>query len=283
MKYNIRLACCLILAVSLSLTGNAQEANLMQLYGIPVTGNQDTLRFGVVLPPSYGQHSYAYPVIYYMHGMNRHYAGPRAHWIANFFYQQCKEGLLPEFIMVFIDDGEGYVCDHADGDPLLETDIVTSLIPYMDQHYSTDPAQRLTMGYSLGGNGAIFMYAKHPELFRAGISLDGGIVTYEDYVQRTGGRPEIISDEEYFYEYGSPYNWVKRNREALLEKQEPSIFLSAALLKEANEAFVSVLDAEGIPSTFIELKDFNHEFGYVFSGSEEALLAFLAGILERER
>lgn len=258
---------------------SAQEPGLITPEEIQATRQHEAIRFGVMLPPSYPLSDNSYPVVYYMHGANRNYLGPRAQWIASFFNGRFKNAQLPEFIMVFIDGGEGYWMDHCDGAPLLETDIVKVLVPYMDSIYRTDPDTRLTMGYSMGGNGAAFFFTKHPELFTATASLDGGIVTYEDYLGRTGGRPEIVSDEEYFLEFGSPYGWVKRNREALQAKQDTAIFLSAALLKEANHQFLSLLEAEHIPARYIELADFNHEFGYVFSGSEEALMQFLLKIL----
>ena len=253
----------------------AQESDLIKQCVIPATDEHGALRFGVMLPPSYENDTRFYPVIYYMHGRNRYYLSPRAQWIASFFNEQLNEKQLPEFIMVFIDGGEGFWMDHADGSPMLETEIVNFLIPEMDKNYRTNPSKRLTMGYSLGGNGAIYFYSKHPELFAAGISLDGGIVTYEDYLSRMGDRTEIITDADYFYENGSPYGWVKRNRESLIEKQDTSIFLSAALLKEANKEFLSILDEQGIPARYIEV-DCDHEFGCVFSKSQKELLLFIA-------
>lgn len=264
----------LILGCAFFHPGIAQEAAPLKLGAIPTTGVHDTLHFGILLPPSYENSSHAYPVIYYMHGMNRYYAGPRAERIAAFFEKQMEDGQLPGFIMVFIDGGEGYWMDHCDGEPLLETAIMKYLVPYVDATYHTDASKRFTMGYSMGGNGAAFFYTKHPERFSAAISLDGGIVTYEDYLQRTGGRPEIISDQEYFLEYGSPYGWINRNRVLLLEKQDTSIFLSAALLKQANKAFLSALEAEGIPAKYIEV-NCTHEFGCVFAESQDELIAFL--------
>jgi hypothetical protein len=257
----------------------AQEPELINPYVIPTTEDHDSLRFAVVIPPSYENSSRSYPVIYYMHGMNRYYAGPRAQWIASFFNKQFEEQLLPEFIMVFIDGGEGYWMDHVDGEPLLETAIMKFLIPHMDANYRTDPSKRLTMGYSLGGNGSVFFYARHPDMFTAAISLDGGIITYEDWLSRTGGRTDIISNADYFYEYGSPYEWVKRNRESLLEKPDTSIFLSAAFLKEANKGFLSILEEQGIPAKYIEV-NCTHEFGCVFSKSQEELLRFMASRLD---
>ena len=253
----------------------AQESDILEECTIPATDEHGAINFGILVPPSYESDSRSYPVIYYLHGGNRYYLGPRAQWIASFFDKQFKEAQLSEFIMVFIDGGEGYWMDHYDGAPLLETEIVNYLIPEMDKNYRTNPLKRLTMGYSLGGNGAMYFYTKHPELFAAAISLDGGIIRYEDYLSRTGGRPDIISDSDYFYEYGSPYEWVKRNHKALIEKPDTSILLTAGFLIDANKEFLSVLEDSQIPAKFVEF-GYDHEFGYVFSESQEELLKFMA-------
>jgi len=275
MKHFATLVFCLLSAMMHMNFICAQEANLLEQCVIPETDEHGTINFAILVPPSYENSPGSYPVIYYMHGANRYYAGPRAEWIATFFNKKFTEGQLPECILVFSDGGEGFWCDHYDGDPMLETEIVNYLIPHVDQKFRIVPSKRLIMGYSMGGNGAAFFYTKHPELFVAAISLDGGIVTYEDYLYRTGGRPEIISDEDYFFEYGSPYGWVKRNRKALIEKPDTSILLTAGFLVDPNKEFLSLLEAEEIPAKFVEF-GYDHEFGYVFSESQEELLKFLA-------
>lgn len=275
MKYYTKTICCLALGFAFMNSTGAQDSDLLKQCIIPATDDHDTIKFGMLVPPSYDNNPGAYPVIYYLHGMNRYYLGPRAQWIASFFQKQFSEGQLPECVMVFIDGGEGWWCNHYDGDPMLETEIVNYLIPHVDQTHRTDPSRRMIMGYSMGGNGAIFFYAKHPELFVAAASLDGGIVTYEDYLNRTGGRPDIISDKDYFLAYGSPYGWVKRNREALMAKADTSILLTAGFLADANKEFLSLLKEEEIPAKYLEF-GYDHEFGYVFSESQDELIKFIA-------
>lgn len=260
----------------------AQESDILEECTIPATDKHGVIKFGILVPPSYESSTGDYPVIYYLHGGNQYYLAPRAQWIASFFNSQYTEGQLPECIMVFIDGGEGFWMDHYDGDPMLETEIVNYLIPHMDQNYRTIPSMRLIMGYSMGGNGAVFFYTKHPDLFAAAISLDGGIVTYDDYLYRTGGKPQIISDEDYFFEYGSPYGWVKRNLKAIIEKPDTSILLTAGFLIDANKEFLSILEEHEVPAKFVEF-GYGHEFGYVFSESQEELLKFISKTLDQTK
>ena len=280
MKYCYILMSFLVLGLVCSGPICAQESDLIKQSVIPATDEHGAIRFGVMVPPSYENNSRSYPVIYYMHGMNRYYLSPRAQWIASFFNKQFKEGQLPEFIMVFIDGGEGFWCDHTDGNPMLETEIVNYLIPEMDKNYRTNPSKRLTMGWSAGGVGAVTFYTKHPELVAAAISLDGALMTWEEFVYFQGEKPEIFGNAEYYYEYGAPHNWVDRNRESLIDKPDTSIFISAAYLKESNLNFLSILEAEGIPAKYMEV-NCDHEFGCVFSESQKELLLFIAKSLNQ--
>jgi S-formylglutathione hydrolase FrmB len=252
----------------------AQESGPVKRSVIPATDEHGEINFGIMLPPSFEKETGDYPLIFHLHGMNNYYAGQRAQWFASYFKKQMTEGRLPGFIMVFVDGEDGFWCDHHDGDPMLETELVKYLIPYLDRNYPTIPSMRLIMGFSAGGNGAVTFYTKHPELFTGVISLDGGIVTYEDFLFRIGERPDVISDSSYFYEYCSPYQWVKRNRDALLEKADTAILLTAGFIIDANKEFLSVLEDQEIPAKFVEF-GYDHEFRYVLSQSEDELIAFI--------
>lgn len=274
MKYFTFYFICLFHGLTITNTTLAQEADLVKQCVIPKTNEHGPINFGILVPPSIENGTESFPVIYYLHGMNRYYAGPRAQWIASFFLEQMAEGQLPDCIMVFIDGENGFWCNHHDGDPLIETELVEYLVPYLDKNYPTNPLKRLIMGYSAGGGGAVSFYAKHPDLFAAVISLDGGIITYEDFLYRVGERPDIIGDASYYYEYCSPYEWVKRNHNALIEKPDTSILLTAGFILDANKEFLSVLEDLEIPAKFIEI-GYDHEFGYVFSQSQDELLGFI--------
>jgi enterochelin esterase-like enzyme len=281
MKY-FNLIIYFVLGLLSSQMTRAQESEPIQLGVIPANDEQDLIHFGILLPPSYEKVEGSYPVIYYLHGMNQYYASPRAQWMASFFMDQFKEGDLPEFIMVFVDGGEGFWCDHFDGNPLVETELMNYLIPYVDKEYSTDTSRRLIMGWSAGGAGALTFYTKHPEEFTAVISLDGILLTWEDFQHRIGERPQIISDSAYFYTFGSPYEWVKTNASALLEKKDTSLFLAGALLTKDYQQFLSMLGDLGIPATYTEV-GCGHEFRCVFAACQERLLPFITHSLSSTR
>ncbi len=53
-----------------------------------------------------------------------------------------------------------------------ETDVL-NLLDYVIDHYPADRRQVLVVGYSMGGNGAWFLAAQHPQLFSAAVVLSG--------------------------------------------------------------------------------------------------------------
>jgi enterochelin esterase-like enzyme len=259
----------------------AQQNDLIHPCVIPETQEHGPIGFGVMLPPSYENHALNFPVIYYLHGLNQNYLSERAKWIASFFHTQMTGGKLPECILVFPDGVDGFWCDHRDGNPLLETEAVNYLIPFLDSNYNTDHSKRLLMGFSAGGVGAVLFYVKHPGIFSAAVSLDGALMNWEDFLSFQGEKPDIFGSADYYYEYGSPNLWVERNRRLLIEKSDTSIFLSAAFLRKANKEFLSILEEQGIPARYVEV-DCGHEFGCIFSKSQQELMRFLTNILDQD-
>lgn len=55
----------------------------------------------------------------------------------------------------------------------MESFITRKLIPTVDSLYHISPASRTIAGYSMGGHGALYLTARHPELFSAAVSLSG--------------------------------------------------------------------------------------------------------------
>ena len=56
-----------------------------------------------------------------------------------------------------------------------ESYLVEDVVPYVDSLYRTraDPSHRGIAGFSMGGYGAVFLAARHPDLFSAAVSHSG--------------------------------------------------------------------------------------------------------------
>jgi len=278
MKLAIGLVFCLVFELFFQTALFAQDQNLIKRSLIAETNEHPEIQFGVMLPPSYDSDK-TYPVIYYLHGLNWTYADWKADNLAEFITSHSSNGDIPECILVFPDGKEGFWCDHYDGEPLLEKEIIEYLIPFIDLNYAVDETQRIIMGWSAGGFGAMYFFSKHPELFKAVISLDGPMTSWEEFVAFQGERPEIVNDSDYYYEYASPNRWIVRNSEIIKQKQDTVIFLTAGFLAEYHRNLLSILEEQEI---FFKYKELNcpHQFGCVFSESSNDLLLFLLKTLE---
>ena len=279
MKFPNLLNACTIIGVLISNSLLSQDQSLIKDCIIPASDDHDDIRFGLMIPQSYNDGNRNFPVVYYLHGLNTPYADWKAEKVAEFFSSRSKDELIPECIVVFPDGREGFWCNHYDGDPLIENEIIQILIPYIDKNYTTNKEKRLIIGWSAGGVGAMFLFSKHPTLFKAAFSLDGTNLSWDDFVNFQGTKPEIVNNSDYYYEHCSPNEWMARNSNLILEKQDTALFVTAAFLAPYHEDFFSVLNKEDIPFYYKELTC-GHEFDCVFNGISDDLLFYLSGALK---
>jgi enterochelin esterase-like enzyme len=257
----------------------AQDHSVIKQCFIPETIEHDRIEYGVLLPPSYKNTGQSYPVIYHLHGLNGHFSDWKSQSVAEFYTELFSNGTLPECILVFPDGEEGFWCNHYDGDPLLDKELVEYLIPHVDSLYLVDTDNRLIMGWSAGGAGALTIFSKYPKLFKASISLDGSIMSWEEFQNFQGNKPDIVNNSDYYYQNASPYEWVVTNTSIITEKQDTAFFIAAAFLAKYHQNFLSILKEQQIPYIYTEV-DCNHEFACVFSEIGDDLTSFLKMILE---
>ena len=279
MKHSIGFISILAFVLFRSSTILAQDHSVIKRCSIPETIEHDRIEYGVMLPPSYKNNGQSYPVIYHLHGLTGHYSDWKSQSVAEFYTGLFSNGTIPECILVFPDGEEGFWFNHYDGDPLLDKEIVEYLIPHVDSHYSVDIDKRLIMGWSAGGAGAVTIFSKHPKLFKASISLDGSIMSWEEFQYFQGDKPHIVNNSDYYYQNASPYEWVVTNTSIIAEKQDTAFFLAAAFLAQHHQNLLSILKEQQIPFIYKEL-DCKHEFGCVFSEISDDLISFLKMILE---
>ena len=258
----------------------AQDVDSIQYHRIAGGSVNDSIFFCVSLPESYSHSSGAYPVVYYLHGMDDYYGGILAQWMADFLNEQARNNKIPEVIAVFPDGKEGFWGNHYGGDPALEIELIDELIPHINQNFSTDKHNRIIMGFSAGGFGALYFYMKYPELFNGVVSLDGSVLTWEEalYFESERINKMTNSDSVYYYEHATPYPWVARNRKSLIRKPAPSIFIAASLFIPYHQRFLSLLENQNVAVNYIEL-DCNHDFSCVMSGVSQELIDFISQIL----
>ena len=149
-----------------------------------VIGN--TVTYDILLPEGYNENKdKRYPVVYCFHG----YGDDNTSW--NGQYMKCEakiksleEAGLEPMIYVFPCGWKTYWCDRYDGTLPYMTMMATEFVPMIDATYRTiaDRDHRATIGYSMGGFGAMVTAMKYPDLFSMAAPLSMSFRTDEQYM-----------------------------------------------------------------------------------------------------
>jgi S-formylglutathione hydrolase FrmB len=146
---------------------------------IPVSGDLivPENRVRVLLPDDYASTTERYPVLYLLHGAGDTYTT----WTQNTDVDAFTASL--DLIVVMPDSGRnanaGWYADWVDDSRDWESFHIDVMIPFIDSAYRTIPEQRAVAGLSMGGYGAMYYAAAHPEMFDAAASFSGAVdITY---------------------------------------------------------------------------------------------------------
>lgn len=166
----------LLLASLLSLPIFSQAAKVDTL-DIPSAVMQKNLRAGVVLPTSYAKGKAMYPVVYLLHGGS----GRFSDWLIKTPDKMLVQGLADQYnVIIVTPEGEelsGYIDSPVQKDNQFETYITKEVIEKIDNTYRTirDRKGRVITGLSMGGHGALYLSARHPDLYCAAGSMSGAL------------------------------------------------------------------------------------------------------------
>jgi len=124
----------------------------------------------IYLPEGYEQSGKAYPTVYLLHQFNSDHTSYRIDKVDQLLDEGVREGLFDEMIVVVpCSSGESWWA----GD--WERMITEELIPHIDENYRTvrDARYRLTAGCSMGGQGAMAVALRNPDVFSGAVSFYG--------------------------------------------------------------------------------------------------------------
>ncbi len=189
----------MVLATTCACNGN-REHNLPDIDPVPferyssnLTFNSKLLdmviKYDILLPEGYDKDTdKSYPVVYAFHG----YGDDNTSWNGQYMKGEAKiksleaEGLEP-MIYVFPMGYTSYWCDRYDGTFPYMTMLAQEFIPMIDKTYRTkaDRGHRATIGYSMGGFGAMVFAMKHPELVSMSAPLSMSFRTDEQYMKES--------------------------------------------------------------------------------------------------
>ena len=131
----------------------------------------------VVLPNSYTKSKMKYPVMYLLHGAYGHFDS----WLSKTPNKNLIHQLADQYNMIIVmPEGETfsfYLDSPVSKGSQFETHITKDVISKIDNTYRTinDRKGRVITGLSMGGHGALYLSAKHPELFCAAGSMSGAV------------------------------------------------------------------------------------------------------------
>ncbi|KAF0203640.1 MAG: Enterochelin [Bacteroidetes bacterium] len=183
--------------------------------------NQE-VRFSVYLPVNYFESDVDYPVIYLLHGLG----DDETSWleygrIGQYADLSVNSGESVPMIFVMPQGFRTYYVNDYKGSFLYQDMFVKELVPYIDSLFRTIPEKqsRATLGYSMGGFGAIMLHLKHPDVFGTSIPLSMSVRTDEQYMTeeasgwdeqwgRIFGAPGLTGADRIteYYKNNSPYH-----------------------------------------------------------------------------
>ena len=136
-----------------------------------------TYKAAIVLPNSYAKSKTAYPVLYLLHGAYGHFND----WLSKTPNKEAVKNLADQYdIIIVMPEGETfsfYIDSPVNSGSQFETFITKEVIGAVDKTYRTiaDKRARAITGLSMGGHGALYLSAKHPDLFCAAGSMSGAV------------------------------------------------------------------------------------------------------------
>jgi putative tributyrin esterase len=171
--YKIRYTLFFLFTLSL-LTAQAKVDTLV----IQSPSMQKTLKAGVVTPDSYKKKKNGpYPVLYLLHG----YSDNFSNWLKVPPQQDLLQTMADKYQLIIVtpDGGYGswYFDSPIDRTSQYETFITQELRQEIENRYRTITSRegRFVSGLSMGGHGALYLSARHPELYLAASSMSGTV------------------------------------------------------------------------------------------------------------
>jgi enterochelin esterase-like enzyme len=155
--------------------GNSMESKVL---------NQ-TVKYSIILPKDYYTSKKEYSVVYLLHGLNgKDYSWLEYGRLSQHIEDAVKNGKIKPMIYVMPEGYRTYYVNDYYGEFLYQDMFIKELIPFIDEEYRTirNSKNRATMGFSMGGFGALILPLKHPDIFSVSVPLSISIRTDDQYM-----------------------------------------------------------------------------------------------------
>ncbi|WP_230470625.1 alpha/beta hydrolase [Flavobacterium cheongpyeongense] len=164
----------LFIVVLFSGTAYAAKVDTLQIASTAMT---KTYKAAIVLPDSYSKTKMTFPVLYLLHGAYGHFDD----WLKKTPDSELVKKLADQYnLIIVMPEGETfsfYLDSPVNTGSQFETFITKEVIQKVDKTYRTivNKSGRVITGLSMGGHGALYLSAKHPDLFCAAGSMSGAV------------------------------------------------------------------------------------------------------------
>lgn len=242
-------------------------ANVQHLTFKSASMNVD-VGYCIYLPPDYAAETQKrYPVIYYLHGRG----GTESSDLFNvdILDKAIRAAQVPPIIYVHSMGGRnsGYV-DSVDGKISGESAIIKELIPHIDATYRTIASRsgRAIQGFSKGGQGALLLAFKYPDMFSSVIGYGAGLANGVELKKELPAVfKEMHNDSIEQFDDTSAWAFVRKNA----DKIRTTLPIQLALGTKdqhltRNRHMHAVLDELKIPHDYEELEGVGHDTRKVY-------------------
>lgn len=153
------------------------EAARIDSLDIPSTAMGKTFKSAVVLPASYAKNKSVYPVLYLLHGGFGHYRD----WLEKTPDKHLLHRLADSYdLIIVLPEGEifsYYIDSPIDKKSQFESYIIKDVVATIDKTYRTNRSNKARgiSGLSMGGYGALYLSARHPDVFGTAGSMSGAL------------------------------------------------------------------------------------------------------------
>lgn len=271
-----------LITVFIAVSGFAQTGKVMEslkfnskLVGYPV-------EYTIYLPADYETSNRSYPVLYLLHG----YSDDETGWIqfgeANMIADKgVANDDYPPCIIVMPDGKVSWYVNSFDGKDPWEDMFIKEFIPFIEKEYRIRPQKefRAIGGLSMGGNGALLLSMRNPNLFSSCVAMSAGTFTDE----------EILANDTYDRYFGNIYG--PKTQDAVSEhwKANSPLYLLESVDKEKLKSIRFYIDCgdddflyKGNSALHVKMRDLEiphefrvrqggHEWGYWRTGLYDGL------------
>ena len=142
------------------------------------------VKYAIILPEDYFVSKKSYPVVYLLHGLGDNESSwleyGRVNQVAD---KAVAENQIVPMIFVMPEGYRNYYVNEYTGKFLYEDMFIKELVPFVDKQYRTiaDKEHRATLGYSMGGFGALVLPLRNPHVFTISVPLSTSVRSDEQY------------------------------------------------------------------------------------------------------